>query len=511
MRILFYSRGTEQLGVECLMAYLESKGHKTELIFDPGLDNNLYYRIDILKFLNKWNKLIQNAVDYAPDLVGFSALTNTFPFAIEFASRLKKRLDVPFVFGGIHPTILPEYVLQYSEVDYVIRGEGEYSLEELASRLQEGKSIKEIKNLCYRDDGKIRINPLRPLIHDLDGLPILMKDKFYRDGAFKTQLHINTARGCPFKCTYCVNNFYRNKLYSEFSGVVQPVRRLSPYKVIEEIKLFVGNYPIEEILFADEVFVLDKKWLFEFLDIYKQQIKNITFSFCYYSKFIDEELAKRISEAGGNFAQGAIETADKYLREIILKRHETDEDILRAMKILRKYNIKVSTSAIFGIPYETPESRWKTVELVKKSSPDMVNTFLMYPFPGTEIAEIALKGGYLSESGWEKVKLGISSYHQNSLLENLDLENAATMAKLLPIYINGPRFLKPVLRRMMKMRIPKLAHFIYISTAFFVYSGWTRKWIFDLLNRFYFSLSGKKGRPVQKILPVFMDQSGSLS
>jgi anaerobic magnesium-protoporphyrin IX monomethyl ester cyclase len=494
MRILFYARGVEQLGIEYIMSYLEKEGHVTELLFDPGLDNNLYYRLSALRFLNKWDRLIQKAVDWKPDLVAFSAVSNIFPFALEFCRRLKKYVDVPFVFGGVHATALPDYVLKHEEIDYVIRGEGEYVLEELATNLEDGADIKDIKNLCYKQNGKVFINPLRPLIQNLDELPFPRKDEFYREGAFRTQLHVITARGCLFKCTYCMNNFYKNRLYKEFQGRTPYVRRRTPSNVIEEIKLFVARYPINHIFFIDEIFIIDKIWLYELLERFKQEVRNVTFAFCYYHRFIDEDVAKRISEAGGNFAQGAIETADDQLRRNVLKRYETTEEILQAMEALRKYNIKTSTSAIFGIPHETSQSRWKTVELVEKSNPDMINSYLMYPFPGTEIVDMALREGYLSQEGWEKVKQGYSGYHQDSLFENLDVANAATMAKLLPLYIKGPRFLKPLVRRLMRMDIPRFAHFVYVVCVPFVYSGWAQGWVKNLLRIFYFNLFHKKER-----------------
>lgn len=492
MRILFHARNVELLGVEYLMSYLENKGHQVELLFDPGLDNNLYYRVDILKFLNRWDKLVERAVNWKPDLVAFSAVTNIFPFSLEFARKLKKHLDRPFVFGGIHPTVLPEYVLQHDEIDYVIRGEGEYPLEELVSNMGISDKLNEIKNLCYKKNGQIQINPLRPLIQDLDNLPFPKKDEFFREKTFRTQLSVITARNCVFKCTYCVNNYYKNRLYKEYSGTAPFMRRRSVGNVIEEIKLFAGRYPIDKIVFCDEIFTTDKKWLRDFLERFRQETKNLTFAFCYHHRFIDEEMAKMISEGGGDFAQGAIESADSDLRKKVLKRFESNEDILRAMEMLRKYNIKTSTSAIFGIPHETAQSRWKTVDLVEKSNPDMINTFLMYPFPGTEIADIALKDGYLSKENWEKVCRGLSSYHQHSLLDLPDRANAETMAKLLPLYIKGPKFLKPLLKRMMKGNIPGIAHFIYIATVPLIYSGWTRGWINSLFNMFCLSLFGKK-------------------
>lgn len=492
MRVLFYARGTEQLGVEYIMSYLESKGHHVELIFDRGLDNNLYYKLDFLKFLNKWDKLIKFAVDWKPDVVAFSTLTNVFPYAIEFAKRLKRHVNVPFVFGGIHPTVLPEYVLKWEEIDYVIRGEGEYPLEELLTSMGNNGDIKGIQNLCYKQDGKVHINPCRPLIQDLDKLPFPKRDEFYREGVFQAQLNVVTTRGCPFKCTYCVNSFYQEKLYKEYSGMMPFVRRRSPANVIDEIKSCRSKYPIKQIMFFDEIFTVNKKWLYEFLESFKREFPDITFSFCYHPWFVDDDVARWLSEAGGKFAQGAIETANIELRKNVLKRREGHEEIFRSINILRKYNIQVSTSAIFGIPHETSENRWETVDLIEKSNPDMVNTYLLYPFAGTHIAEVALSEGFLSEENWEKVKYGVSSYHQDSLLQNIDLPNAATMAGLLPLYILGPKFLKPLFRQMMKMRIPRFSHFLYIATVPLLYSGWTKDWIQSLLRIFYFSLFGKK-------------------
>lgn len=494
MRILFYARGVESLGVEYVMSYLEQQGHTVELLFDPGLDNNLYYHLGLLKPLNRWGRLRRRALEWKPDLVAFSVISNVFPDALAFARSLKPHLNVPFLFGGIHPTALPGYVMQNPEIDYVCRGEGELMMAELADCLEQGRSVRNVRNLCYRDGKRIRINPLRPLIEDLDSLPFPKREPFYREGAFRTLLHVITARGCPFKCTYCVNNFLKNKLYGEYSGSVPFVRRRSPGNVIREIQECARRYPIDHIYFCDEVFITRKEWLFEFLDLFKREVRGITFSFSYYHRFIDEEVARRLAAAGAVFAQGAIETANGRLRKNVLKRSETDEEILRPMRLLQAQGIRVATSAIFGIPHETEESRWETVRLVEKSKPDMINTYLMYPFPGTEIAEIALRDGFLSEENYEKSRQGQSGMHRSSLFQNLDVANAETMAKLLPLYIMGPRFLKPLLRALMKRRLPRFAHALYLATTPLVYSGWARKWILNLLRMFVYQMPGMPGK-----------------
>lgn len=424
--------------------------------------------------------------------MAFSAVTNIFPYALEFAKRLKQKIDAPFVFGGVHASALPEYLLSHEEIDYVILGEGEHALEELAASIGKNEKPYGIRNLCYKKDNSFEINPVRPLIEDLDSLPFPEKDLFFRDKAFQNQLIMITSRGCLFKCSYCVNNFSQNKLYSNMPGKIPHLRRRSVDNVIEEIKQCTSRFPIDNIFITDEIFSINPGWLREFVEKYRKETAGLPFSFCYHPKSLTEETAALISSAGGYFAQGAIETANENLRRTVLKRFEKNEEIVRAAGILHKHNIKVSTSAIFGIPHETAATRWETIDLIEEISPDMVNSYIMYPFPGTEIADIALKDGFLSAENYDKICRGLSSYHQYSLLDLPDAGNAHTMAKLLPLYIKVPSFFKPLIKWMMKRSMPATAHFIYVVSVPFIYSGWTRSWIKNLMNLVLSGFSLKK-------------------
>ena len=179
MRILFFYRGAESFGIEYLSAVLTQAGHQTELIYDPGLDNNFYVSPGLLKKLNVPRKLVRKARDFSPDLVAFSSITNLYPYIKDMARALKAELKMPAVIGGIHPTVLPELVLQEDCFDIVCRGEGEYALLELADRLEKGEDITDIENLWVKDSqGVIHKNEQRPLIQDLDALPFPDKDLF---------------------------------------------------------------------------------------------------------------------------------------------------------------------------------------------------------------------------------------------------------------------------------------------------------------------------------------------
>ena len=111
MRILFYYRGSEQLGVEVLSSILKQQGHEVGLIYDPGADNVFYFQLPIFKLLNVDKRLVKEAIEFKPDLVAFSCLTNLYPYVKSLATELKNHLDVPFIIGGVHPTTVPQKVM----------------------------------------------------------------------------------------------------------------------------------------------------------------------------------------------------------------------------------------------------------------------------------------------------------------------------------------------------------------------------------------------------------------
>ena len=115
------------------------------------------------------------------DLIGFSVISDTYGWACQIAGELIKRIDIPVIFGGIHPTSVPDIVIKEDFVDYVCAGEGEEAMVELCDALQQGKDTTSIRNVWTKRNGRIIKNPLRPLISDLDSLPFPDKELYYKD------------------------------------------------------------------------------------------------------------------------------------------------------------------------------------------------------------------------------------------------------------------------------------------------------------------------------------------
>ena len=437
MRILFFYRGAESFGIEYLSAVLTQAGHQTELIYDPGLDNNFYVSPGLLKKLNVPRKLVRKARDFSPDLVAFSSITNLYPYIKDMARALKAELKMPAVIGGIHPTVLPELVLQEDCFDIVCRGEGEYALLELADRLEKGEDITDIENLWVKDSqGVIHKNEQRPLIQDLDALPFPDKDLFYRNGAFWRNVSIMTGRGCPYRCTFCVNSFY----HQMNTRRERMVRRRSVDNVIQELRLYKQKYRPRTVNFQDDTFSMDIDWLEEFADKYAAEI-NVPFQCNVHPMTVTREIVKALKKAGCRSVCMGIQSGNNELRKMVLKRPDTNERIIEASRLIKEEGIQLVAEYIFGLPDETPDTMWESVTLNRQIRADNTSTFVFYPFPGTALADYCVRKGLLDAETVDEINNGFGSYHTTLLIKHPYRDFAMNMASLLPLFSKLPPFL----------------------------------------------------------------------
>ena len=150
MRALFYYRGSEHIGLESIMSYVQSKGHLVELIYEPALGDNGYIDIPLLNnFFYNDELVINKALRFKPDIICFSAITNLYMPIKKLARKFKKVMpNVPIICGGIHPTSLPDETIKEDCFDMICLGEGEGAMEDLLQRMREGKPYNDVKNLC---------------------------------------------------------------------------------------------------------------------------------------------------------------------------------------------------------------------------------------------------------------------------------------------------------------------------------------------------------------------------
>ena len=376
-------------GLGLIAAFLKENGHQIQgfSIYAPNGE-----KID----LENIEKQIRT---FNPDLIGFSSVSNQFMFVKQIANHLRKNgIKTKILIGGIHATVSPETVLKEDFVDMVCLGEGEYACLELVNKLEKGEDISDIKNIWLKKNGKIIKNEIRPLIEDLGSLPFPDRDVF----GFKEILeekrgwvNILAGRGCPYKCSYCVNSFlfkfYKKKSYIR----LRPIDHI--LDEIAEIEKNYGKHNVKMINFDDDSFTMNKKWLNEFCEKYPKRF-NYPFACNVRAPGIDENTAKILKNAGCAELKIGLETASKRVREEILNRYMTNDQIEKAFTNAKRVGIRTWSYNMIGMPTETKEELLETIKLNAKIRSYIIRCTIMYPYRGTDFYEKWIKKGIIDES-----------------------------------------------------------------------------------------------------------------
>lgn len=307
-----------------------------------------------------------------PILIGISLATSYFPLADQITTAIKKEFSAPILWGGVGPTTNPEQMIQFCDILAI--GEAEYAITELVRKLVKREDYSHISNLWINTGKKVIKNPTNPLILDLDALPFpdfSFENKFLitnntisrncKDiNNFPGMYTIMTARGCPFSCSFCINDYYR-KLYKG----EKYVRRRSVQNVIEELLFAKKDLGITYVTFYDEVFTFDKKWIKEFSNAYAEQIK-LPFWCNIYPTMVDEEIISWLKDAGVESVTLGIQSGNENLVKKFYTREAPNTKILAAAQLLHKYKIKYYVDIITESPFETEEDCQKTLYLLLK-------------------------------------------------------------------------------------------------------------------------------------------------
>ena len=241
----------QAFGIRTVSACLKQQGHDVQLLFLPKPFSEGYEDITLAE-------IVQLSKD--SNLIGISLMTNFFLNAVQITEKLKENHDIPVLWGGIHPTIRPGECLNYADI--VCIGEGEESIIELASKLENDPRCTDTRGMWFKRKERIIKNQLRPLIQNLDDIPfqdydynthfLLNNGRIQKMDIKQLDPHYMTipTRGCPFACTYCCNNTI-NKMYDKQGRL----RKRSIDNVIEELTGIKTRLPfIKSVKFDDDSF-----------------------------------------------------------------------------------------------------------------------------------------------------------------------------------------------------------------------------------------------------------------
>ena len=373
MKILLVNPGSdralkkENLGLAYLAACLEQKGHCIKIADEVAGENAL-----------------QSVEIFHPDLVGVSFMTMYAPRAYAIADAVRKR-GIPVLFGGAHPTALPEEAIQHA--DLVIRGEAERTLPELleAGTLEgivDAKPEMDLDTLPFPDRSKLNLDFYCHSGEEIAGL------------SYRT-LGLITSRGCPYHCEFCINS--RRETPLRFHGVD---------RVIEEIQFLASHYPIQAIAFYDELMATDIERFRAICEaMIAKRLNHLRWECQAHARLLNPELLPLMKRAGCEQVAIGFESGSQRILDLI-KKNSTPERNLEIARKVKEAGMRLRGCFVIGTPGETHEDIAKTEKFIRDARIDFASIHFLTPYPGTALFERYAEAIGAKGTSWEKFTTG---------------------------------------------------------------------------------------------------------
>ena len=439
---------TPPIGLGYLASYLKKNGIEANIL--DGLRDNL--NNESLK------KLI---VNQQPDAVGITCLTAFYSTVVSL-SRMLKQAGLRVIIGGVHPTVLPFDTLRDSGCDYIIAGEGEKALLQLARNHFNHQGIRGVyanKDIATREP----VLKKAEVVQNLDSLPFPDWEQM-APGTYPKAPHgaivknypvgvITSSRGCPFRCTFCASP----KLCD------RRIRYRSPESVVDEIKLLVQRFGVKEIHFEDDNFTLKRSRVMNICRLIVEEKLDISWA-CpngIRADKVDLGLLSLMKESGCYSVAYGVESANQAILDTI-KKQERLEAMEKAIELTAKVGISCQGFFVFGLPGESRETIEKSISFAKHSKLERAQFLILDVLPGSELWE-TLSGSF--SPNWAKNSYKEPEWLPGNLTK-IELLRAQSRA-FREFYLKSPRrlfkmmsMIRPgqiryILRRLLEYRIIK--------------------------------------------------------
>jgi len=384
------------LGILSLGAVLEQAGVEVDIV--PA---------DVLDYT--WNDIKKRIADFAPALVGATTTTENRFDSFKLAQAAKQvDSSIVTVLGGPHITMTREDTLHHiPEVDYVIIGEGENTLKELARAVESGSDVSDIKGLSYRRNGEVVYTGFRERIPDLDELPIparhlipMDKYNFYvgtPDGKRLKAQNIMTSRGCPFDCYFCATpiNWGRK------------MRGNSPERVVIEIEHLINEYGAEYIWFYDDTMNYNLPRLHRIMDLILERKLEIKFCNEFRIDAVDKPLLEKMVQAGLVWGHFGIEAGSTRVRKEVVRKNFDMEKAFQFVRWAGELGFVPDAFLIFSHYSETWQEAQETIQVMEQlqalNPQTEFATALLHIYPGTPLESLAREKGLLPQDfSWSR-------------------------------------------------------------------------------------------------------------
>lgn len=370
-----------RMGVAYLASHLKEEGHYADICYCPYTDDQFTLTAVISRHIEK----------ASPDVIGFSITTDNFWMLQTAVAHIGKNYGLPVIVGGPHAIVDPESVLSIDGVWGVCTGEGERPIVEFANALSEGKPYSDIEGFLFRLHRGKKQAPF--LWEDIDTLKYPDMESYLSKyaGILRNGWVFQSQRGCPYRCSFCSEEFFRKI----FCGK-RYIRHRSVENLLEEIAVTTGKYPAKVsrfVGFSNPTFNISRKWVQQFCEQYADRI-NLPFGCDIELSNLTEEMADSLAAANCKAAWVGFESGSDFVRKEVLNKNLTVRQAVEKLEILRSRGIGIELYVIIGLPYETEDMIRETLGVLREISPDAVIPSIYLPFPGTRLGELCFREGW---------------------------------------------------------------------------------------------------------------------
>ncbi len=388
------------LGIGYIAANLIQNGFEVEVI-------------DLIGEVLSREEFIERIKLEKAECFGIGGIITAFNNVIDIAKYIREQHPDSFIFAGNTVVYtIPEIILNNSDIEVIVLGEGEETTVDLLQTVKEKKDIRHVRGITFKDkSGDIIITEKREPVKELEKLPFpawdLLPVKNYFQNTGSRYCLVSTVRGCPYNCTFCCKTFIDYK-----------VRYRSPESIIAELLEFHKRYNISSFYFFDDLSMVNKKNLLKFCELKKKsKLSSMPWRMTGRINLMDEKIAKLLKLSNCSDIGFGIESLDQSVLDSLNKK-TTVEQIEKTLLICEKYGINYTGSSfMIGAINETTES-------VNKSRTFCIKHNLRYephfitPFPGTQLYDYAIKNKLIRDEISYLKKLSMQG-NTNYLLVNL--------------------------------------------------------------------------------------------
>ncbi len=380
-----------------------------------------------------YEDFVSTVEKFKPDLIAVTIVEDTYTLATNLLDSVS-HLNIPVIAGGVYAILAPDMVINNENIDMICYGEGEEALPELCGCMASGESYDQIKNIWVKRGGRVIKNPMRPLAN-LNDIPyndfsLFEESRFFRpmQGKIFRMIPIEIDRGCPYHCTFCAAPSLRELYMKNASGKYYRIKTVA--RIIEELVHQVKTYKAEYIFFNSETFLImsDEK----FRTFAEEYIESVNLPFWCQSRIetISEFKIALLEKMGCDRISVGIEQGNEEFRKTVLKKKFTNQEVINAFKILKNHRIPITVNNMLGFPGETRELIFDTIRLNRMINIDSTNCFAFKPYHGTHLRDVAIRDGYLKDTG------NIHSILKSSFdMPQLSKEEIEGLLRTFPMYI----------------------------------------------------------------------------